>query len=110
MNKEGKAEGFGRFTNDKYGDVYEGTFVRNQMESYCTVIYSSQDVYVGEMKASKFNGKCTYYSSKGAIWNQIYSNGELAKQIKVFSQNSRLQISNEEEANDKVWFKRWDYD
>ena len=61
--------GHGTFINSAYNDVYIGTFVNNLMESYCKVTYSTNDIYIGEMKEGKLDGLCTYYNSKGGICN-----------------------------------------
>ena len=62
MNAKGEAHGEGTFINHDYKDEFKGTFLKNKMEAYAEVRYSNINMYIGEMRNSKFDGYFTSYT------------------------------------------------
>ena len=84
----GDIEGIYRHGNGKMvfattGDVYEGSFVDDELTGYGTYTYENGDVYVGYLSGGSKEGTGTYTWASGARYEGAFQNG-LANGLGVF--------------------------
>ena len=84
----GDIEGIYRHGNGKMvfattGDVYEGSFVDDELTGYGTYTYENGDVYVGYLSGGSQEGAGTYTWASGARYEGAFQNG-LANGLGVF--------------------------
>ena len=94
LNEEGQAHGKGTFTTI-YKVVYSGTFFENKMQGLgIRTKTDDDDMQIGQMKDSVWNGIVTEQKADGDAFNYIYEDGCLKL-------GSRKKVKKEED----VWFE-----
>ncbi len=74
--KDNKRNGIGRWISTKYGSIFEGQYLNDELNGFGRLFWNSGEYYIGEFKNNYRHGKGKYVYASGKIEDGISKNGK----------------------------------